>query len=165
MDRKIDQNLEKINNNDSSYQVRKSISRLLAVQALYSIDLDDSKKDNWEKAILQILTDYHDEDISANYDSKLLSNIMENTLVNIEFIDHQISNYLTEGWSLIKLEALLRSILRAGVAEICYIDKVPTKVIIDEYTKLTKHFYFESEIGFVNAILDNIGKNLRKISV
>lgn len=54
-----------------------------------------------------------------------------------------------------------RSILQVGVVELLHRPDVPTSVIIDEATHLVRTFTGEDSVGFVHALLDKVGKDVR----
>ena len=76
-------------------------------------------------------------------------------------IDKTIDNALAKGWPLVRIEVVLRSIMRAGVYEISQRKDVPPKVSISEYVDVTHAFYAGDEPGMVNAVLDHVARDLR----
>ena len=56
-----------------------------------------------------------------------------------------------------------RAILQIGVAELVRRPDVPTGVIIDEAAHLVRTFTVEDSVGFVHAILDKVGKDVRPV--
>ena len=71
----------------------------------------------------------------------------------------QINDLLTEAsvsWSLERMDAVSRSILRLGVCEMYYLPDVPPAVTIDEAIRLAKRYGPENAPGFVNGILDRL---------
>ncbi len=60
------------------------------------------------------------------------------------------------GWSLKRMDAVSRSILRLGVCEICFVPDVPPAVAIDEAIRLAKRYGPENAPGFVNGVLDRL---------
>ena len=72
-------------------------------------------------------------------------------------IDHQ----LAEGWRLIRVDSILRAILRAGVFELMERSDVPARVVINEYINVAKAFFDTEEPRVVNGVLDKIARKLR----
>ena len=72
-----------------------------------------------------------------------------------------IEEALTGGWTLPRLEILLRVILRAGAYELCCQPDVPAKVVINEYVEIAHAFFAGKEPGLVNAVLDRLASRLR----
>ena len=48
--------------------------------------------------------------------------------------------------------------IMAAIYEFMYMHKVPVKVVISEYLKVSDFFIGSSQKGFLNAILDKISK-------
>ncbi len=70
-------------------------------------------------------------------------------------VDYAIASYL-DGWSLERLPAVDRAVLRAAVGEILYSPDVDAPIVIDEAVKLVKFLSTPRSPGFVNGILDTI---------
>ncbi|MBL4836036.1 MAG: transcription antitermination factor NusB, partial [Kordiimonadaceae bacterium] len=66
-----------------------------------------------------------------------------------------------KGWSLGRLEAIIRAIFRAGAYELSARPDVPTAVIINEYLDVAHAFYDRTETAFVNGVLDKLAKSIR----
>ena len=63
--------------------------------------------------------------------------------------------------NLTKTDKLLKIILFAAIFELMFKHNTP-KVIINEYLLASEHFLEKIQIGYLNAILDKISKELRK---
>jgi N utilization substance protein B len=70
-------------------------------------------------------------------------------------LDALIQRNLTN-WSLARLSAIDRNILRLGVAEILYMDDVPPKVTIREMMRLAETYGTEESPRFINGVLDAV---------
>ena len=57
---------------------------------------------------------------------------------------------------------MLKIIIYAAVFELLYKHNNPKKVIISEYLQASEYFLEKVQIGYLNAILDKISKELRK---
>ena len=55
-----------------------------------------------------------------------------------------------------------RNILRLAVYEIVFLSDIPLAVTIDEAVEVAKEFGSETSTAFINGILDNIGKSIKK---
>ncbi|MCB9899228.1 MAG: transcription antitermination factor NusB [Planctomycetes bacterium] len=66
----------------------------------------------------------------------------------------------TENWSLERLAAVDRNILRLAVYELIERDDIPARVTINEAIELGKRFSTAQSGGFVNGVLDRIRKDL-----
>lgn len=63
-----------------------------------------------------------------------------------------------EGWSMDRMPAVDRNVLRLGVAEMLHVDEVPAKVAIDEAVELAKQLSTDSSPRFVNGVLAAIAR-------
>ena len=57
---------------------------------------------------------------------------------------------------------ILKIILFAAIFELMFKHNTPKKVIINEYLLASEYFLEKIQIGYLNAILDKISKELRK---
>jgi N utilization substance protein B len=70
-------------------------------------------------------------------------------------IDDLISSHL-QGWTLDRLPAVDRAILRVAVWELLHADDVPEPVAVDEAVELAKELSTDESPGFVNGVLGQI---------
>jgi N utilization substance protein B len=70
-------------------------------------------------------------------------------------IDDLISAHL-QGWTLERLPAVDRAILRVAVWELLHANDVPEPVAVDEAVKLAKKLSTDDSPGFVNGVLGQI---------
>jgi N utilization substance protein B len=70
-------------------------------------------------------------------------------------IDELISSHL-QGWTLDRLPAVDRAILRVAVWELLYADDVPEPVAVDEAVQLAKELSTDESPGFVNGVLGQV---------
>jgi transcription antitermination protein NusB len=70
-------------------------------------------------------------------------------------IDDLISSHL-QGWTLDRLPAVDRAILRVAVWELLYADDVPEPVAVDEAVQLAKELSTDDSPGFVNGVLGHV---------
>jgi len=70
-------------------------------------------------------------------------------------IDDLISTHL-QGWTLERLPAVDRAILRVAVWELLHADDVPEPVAVDEAVELAKHLSTDESPGFVNGVLGQV---------
>ena len=80
--------------------------------------------------------------------------------LNKERIENSIRTY-SENWSYERIGKVEIIILSLGISELI-MDLTPKKVIINEYLLASEHFLEKIQIGYLNAILDKIAKELRK---
>ena len=93
---------------------------------------------------------------------KFIKDVVTGTLERLELIEEQIKINLSKDIDLTKTDKLLKIILFAAIFELMFKHNTPKKVIINEYLKASEHFLEKIQIGYLNAILDKIAKELRK---
>ena len=93
---------------------------------------------------------------------KFIKDVVTGTLERSELIEEQIKSNLVHDIDLTKTDKLLKIILFAAIFELMFKHKTPKKVIINEYLLASEHFLEKIQIGYLNAILDKISKELRK---
>ena len=76
-------------------------------------------------------------------------------------IDPLVDQQLATGWRLVRVDSILRAILRAGSFELLERADVPARVVINEYINVAHAFFDEDEPKVVNGILDRIARRLR----
>lgn len=63
-----------------------------------------------------------------------------------------------QGWTLARMPAVDRAILRIGVWELLHNDEVPAAVAIDEAVEAAKELSTDESSGFVHGVLAAIGR-------
>ena len=101
-------------------------------------------------------------DYPKNQYKKYIKDVVSGTLERTELIEEAINTHLSDDISLAKTDKLLKIILFAGVFELMFKHNTPTKVIISEYLLASEYFLEKIQIGYLNAILDKMAKQLRK---
>jgi len=72
-----------------------------------------------------------------------------------DHIDELIASHL-HGWTLTRLPAVDRAILRVAVWELLHADDVPEPVAVDEAVELAKELSTDDSPGFLNGVLGQI---------
>ena len=93
---------------------------------------------------------------------KFIKDVVTGTLERSDLIEDQIKSYLANDIDLAKTDKLLKIILFAAIFEFMFKHNTPKRVIINEYLLASEHFLEKIQIGYLNAILDKISKELRK---
>jgi N utilization substance protein B len=78
-------------------------------------------------------------------------------------IDELIASY-AQGWSLERMPAVDRNVLRLGVLEVLYVDDVPDAVAVSEALNLVRELSTDESPSFVNGVLGNILRNKPALS-
>lgn len=83
--------------------------------------------------------------------------IVDGVIDNRDAIDEQITTFAKD-WSLARMPAVDRALLRIGTWEILYNDEVPAAVAIDEAVELAKEFSTDDSGAFVHGVLGRISR-------
>ncbi len=81
--------------------------------------------------------------------------IVEGVLAHRERIDELLSTY-SQGWTLDRMPAVDRAVLRIGVWELLYNPEVPPAVAIDEAVELAASLSTDESPAFVNGLLSRL---------
>lgn len=140
-----------------SITARRRMARLLAVQALYQIELTGNDADVVAAEVLQHRAG---GDADAT-DQGLFHDIVRETHRRRADFNALIDDALSEGWTANRLEILLSIILRCGAYELSARPEVPVRVVINEYVELAHAFFGGREPGMANGVLDALARRLR----
>ena len=141
---------------------RRGAARLAAVQALYQMDLAATP-------LHEILAEFEshwlgrevegDEYLPA--EAAYFRDVVGGVVAEQRRLDPMIDAALQKGWPLRRIETVLRAILRAGAYELDRKRDVPARVIVSEYTDVASAFVEREETGMVNAVLEQLARQLR----
>lgn len=147
----------------------RSLSRVGAVQALYQMDLAGTDlTDVIEEFVVHRFepqkagpVDESRDDSLEGADATFFAEILKGVVRRQRDIDPMIDDQLATGWRLVRVDSILRAILRAGVFELLERQDVPGKVTINEYINVAHAFFDEDEPKVVNGVLDKIARATR----
>jgi len=145
---------------------RRSVARLLAVQALYQIEINKIEGGVEVDAVVgEFVKDRLGQEIEGEHygeaDRSMFIDIVRGSSSRQREVDEMISSALSEDWPIHRLETILRAILRAGAYELLARADVPPRVIISEYLDVAHAFFAGKEPAMVNGVLDRIARVLR----
>jgi N utilization substance protein B len=146
---------------------RRSVARLLAVQALYQIDINRIEPAGAEvdAVVGEFVKHRLDQEIEGEHygeaDRSMFIDLVRGVSARRGDIDPMISSALSDDWPIHRLETILRAILRAGAYELLARADVPPRVIISEYLDVAHAFFAGKEPAMVNGVLDRIARVLR----
>jgi N utilization substance protein B len=148
----------------------RSASRLVAIQALYAMDITHKRPSEVIEELRQFAcypvvsqTDkQHDIIIPDNYDIDYSTSILYGVVREQRAIDPLISDFLPDTWHFNRLDKVMCAILRAAIYELLFSPAIPPKVTINEYTNIASSFHLNDGNSLVNGILNAIarGNNL-----
>ena len=103
----------------------------------------------------------HRDEVLATADRVFFADILRAVIRRQREIDPMMDEQLATGWSLVRVDSILRAIVRGGVAELLDRDDVPARVAINEYVNVAHVFFSEDEPRVVNGVLDKIARRVR----
>ncbi len=140
----------------------RTAARVAAVQALYQMDLAGTDlNDVIGEFLRDRFTPEGQDETVQGADRTFFADILRAVLRRQREIDPMVDEQLATGWRLVRVDAILRAILRGGVAELLERQDVPAKVVINEYVNVAHFFFSEDEPRVVNGVLDKIARRLR----
>ena len=125
---------------------KNSTPRIIIIQKIYNSLMNPEAKIDYPK----------------NQYKKFIKDVVSGTLERSELIEETINQHIGTDIDLKKTDKLLKIILFAAIFELMFKHNTPKKVIINEYLLASEHFLEKIQIGYLNAILDKISKELRK---
>ena len=127
----------------------RSKARKRALDVLYAAELrGEGPGDALDRAIAE------GEGPTNDYTSVLVRGVVENA----DRIDELLSTY-SEAWTLDRMPAIDRNVLRLGVYELLFADDVPDGVAVSEALALVRELSTDESPQFVNGVLGKIQKN------
>lgn len=149
----------------------RSKARMGAVQALYQMELAGADVsdvvDEFERLRFNKPDDPappEEDDAAADLeeaDATFFSEIVHGVVRRQRDLDPLVHEQLATGWRLVRVDAILRAILRAGSFELLERRDVPGRVVINEYINVAHAFFNEDEPRVVNGVLDKLARKLR----
>lgn len=124
-------------------------ARKRALDVLFASELrSENPVEALERAIAE------GEGPTNDYTSTLVRGVVEHQAR----IDELLGSY-SEGWSLERMPAVDRNVLRLGVFEVLYAGDVPDAVAVTEAMALVRELSTDESPAFVNGVLGNIVRN------
>ena len=116
--------------------------RVIVIQKLYSYNLNKESEITYSKHKYK----------------KFIKDVVNGTIERNDLIDEIIETELKKYINQYKTELILKLIIKAAIFEFMFMHKIPIKVVITEYLKVSDFFVNESQKNFLNAILDKASK-------
>jgi transcription antitermination protein NusB len=141
---------------------RRGAARLAAVQALYQMDVA-------AKGLNEIFAEFESHWLGREVEGSqylpaeaaFFREVVGGVVRDQRRLDPIIDAALSKGWPLKRIEALMRAVLRAGLYELDQRRDIPTRVIVSEYVDVAGAFVDKDETGMINAVLDQLGRQVR----
>src|ERR1700755_2982087 len=139
---------------------QRGAARLAAVQALYQMDVG---RQTLEDTLSQFNAHMLGREVEGEQylpaDADFFRQIVSGVIKSQLDIDPTLDNALT-AWPVDRIDARLRSILRAAAFELLRRRDIPAGVVITEYVDIAKAFYEDDAPALVHGVLDTIAKQV-----
>jgi transcription antitermination protein NusB len=140
----------------------RSAARLAAVQALYQMEASG-------QGVHATIAEFEAHRLGGDMegerlhgaDRKFFAEILNGAVEVQARLDPYLERQLAKDWTLARIDATARAILRAGLYELIRRPDVPSKVVINEYLEVAKAFFDDEEPKFINAVLDAAARQAR----
>ena len=144
---------------------QRGAARLAAVQALYQMDVG---RQTLEDTLSQFNAHMLGREVEGEQylpaDADFFRQIVTGVIKSQLDIDPIIDKALSNDWPVGRIDATLRAILRGAAFELLRRKDIPQGVVISEYVDIAKAFYEDDAPRLVNAVLDNIAKQVAPAS-
>jgi transcription antitermination protein NusB len=141
---------------------RRGAARLAAVQALYQMDMTGA---GLNEILAQFESHWLGREVEGEQylpaEAAFFRDIVSGVVGVQRDLDPRIDAALEATWPLKRIEAILRSVLRAGAYELEKRTDIPARVVVSEYVDVAHAFVDKTETGMVNAVLDRLARNAR----
>jgi N utilization substance protein B len=141
---------------------RRGAARLAAVQALYQMDMTGA---GLNEILAQFESHWLGREVEGEQylpaEAAFFRDIVSGVVDVQRDLDPRIDAALEATWPLKRIEAILRSVLRAGAYELQQRTDIPARVVVSEYVDVAHAFVDKTETGMVNAVLDRLARNVR----
>lgn len=87
-----------------------------------------------------------------------IKTVVNGTIERKDLIQNLLDTELKNDINQYKTELILKLMIMAAIYEFMFMHKIPIKVVISEYLKVSDFFIDSSQKGFLNAILDKVSK-------
>jgi N utilization substance protein B len=129
----------------------RSKARKRAVDAIFQSDLRKEDPGVLLGATYRQVEDRQNQDEIFNYAQLIVDGVVDHH----DEIDDLIETYAND-WTIDRMPALDRAILRCALWEILYNEEVPAGVAIDEAVEIAKEYSTDESSGFINGVLSKI---------
>jgi transcription antitermination protein NusB len=87
--------------------------------------------------------------------SEFTVELVEGVVAHRDRIDELLTTY-SQGWSLDRMPAVDRAVLRLGTFELLWLDDVPDAVVVDQAVELARSLSTDDSPAFVNGLLGRL---------
>lgn len=133
---------------------RRHKARRWVLQILYAWEVRGSDRDLRDEA-----ADLFDRRHIASETRGFAERIVVALADHMDEIEGHVEN-AAANWDVDRMAVIDRNVLRIAIAELLWLDDVPTKVTIDEAVELAKRYGGADSPRFVNGVLDALAHKL-----
>ena len=135
----------------------KSFQRLLVVQALYELSINENRSQTPTKEIFDNIVEQSDYKKQMNNSNlNFAEKIYEGVIENLDEINKILKVSMSKKVKINTMDKLLISIFRSAIYEILFSDNVKKKILISEYLLIANRFFGNNETALINGVLDNL---------
>jgi N utilization substance protein B len=137
-------------------------ARLASVQALYQMDMAGTDLN----AVIEEFVSYRFTKDGGDYgtahpDATFFAELVRGVVRRQRDIDPVVDKHLATGWRLVRVDSIVRAILRVALFELIERADVPARVVINEYIEVAHAFFDDEEPRVVNGVLDRLARQYR----
>ena len=143
-------------------QEARHAARLASVQALYQMDMAGTDLND----VVDEFVSYRFKQDDGTYgkrspDATFFSELLRGVIRCQRDIDPVVDKQLATGWRLVRVDSIVRAILRVALFELLERPDVPARVVINEYINVAHAFFDDDEPKVVNGVLDRLARQYR----
>jgi N utilization substance protein B len=144
---------------------KKTAARMSAVQSLYKFAMSGETLTPAKQVLMlkkQLANNKSEQKIQVGSAIEPNYKLVEMLLGGVEEwapkIDSRMQEVLSEQWKRERMSPVLVAILQCGIFEMFFAKDIAPKIVIDEYSRLTRNFFEEPEVNFVHAALSKLAR-------
>ena len=135
----------------------KSFQRLLVVQALYELSINENRSQTPINEIFANIVEHTDYKRKTNNTNlKFAEKIYAGVIENIDEINKILKVSMNKKVKINTMDKLLISIFRSAIYEILFTNDASKKIVISEYLLIANRFFGNNETALINGVLDNL---------
>ncbi len=143
---------------------RRSAARVAAIQVTYQAMMSEKSVAECVPEFLghyakDVIKSFRVKDLDHDHFTALYAGVEAKQ----KDLDAEISNCLSDGWSLDRLTLIERSVLQAGTYELRAMPHIPARAAISEYASISDSC--GCDVAFVNAVLDRVARAARTVEM
>ena len=93
---------------------------------------------------------------------KFIKDTVSGTIEREEYILEKLNKILKNEFNPVRTDLILKLMILSASFELIFVHKIPIKVIVSEYVKISDFFLENAHKRYLHAILDKVSKNVRK---